>query len=634
SVLAGGDLLATTLGQLSNAGRFVAGVGADGSLSLPGSIALTAGSIVHRGTSLAGKDVTLSAGGLDLAGGKLSAVGKLALATPGNIDTSNAVVQGATLDITGAHLRNQGGKLTATGDAAIKLGGQLDSTGGLIAAAGDAHIEAASIVNRDGTLAARDLTVAASGAIDNRGGLIQADNALTLNAASLDNSGTLGAADAPPKGVLGKVVSIVADRVNNQAGSIEAIEDLTLTAKELDNTGGEVASQGNASIIADTLKNAQGKVQAGKSLTVITQVLQGLGTLQSAGDLSFQYAGSLNQEGDIASGRDLNLSVGGAMDNRAKITAARDLSILADSLNNQASGALLAGGVNTIKVAQGLNNAGLIDGGSTRITAGSLDNPGRIYGDAVAIQAGSLVNGAGAGGGAVIASRGSMDLGVGSLVNRDHALVYTGADLRIGGALDAADRATGQAVSLLNASATIEAAGNANISAASIRNQNDRYVSETVQVSSTPKVYFTPAGTTDMYDAETNWLCDEVTPMCSKDPAWLDDDPERMFLLPSATYPASQYGPPFDYAPSYKGKAGKDAPIAPARIANLRECLASGVNTENCVGKTRYAPGDKIWSVFGVPPPEGNIPPMVESCRGVQCEMVSTPERDAAIARD
>ena len=35
-----------------------------------------------------------------------------------------------------------------------------------------------------------------------------------------------------------------------------------------------------------------------------------------------------------------------------------------------------------------------------------------------------------------------------------------------------------------------------------------------------------------MYDAETNWLCDEVTPMCSKDPAWLDDDPERKLLLP------------------------------------------------------------------------------------------------------
>ncbi|WP_175214079.1 hemagglutinin repeat-containing protein [Achromobacter aegrifaciens] len=616
SVLAGGDLIATALGQLSNAGRFVAGVGADGSLSQPGSIRLTGGSIVHGGTSLAGRDLSLSAGSLNLAGGKLSAIGKVTLATAGDVDSRNAVVQGGTLDISAANLYNQGGKLTSTGDAAIKLGGGLNNTGGVIAAAGNASIEAASIVNRDGTLAARDLTITATGAVDNRGGLIQADNVLTLNAASLDNSGTLTAAGTPPKGVLGKVVSIMADRVNNQGGSIEAIEDLTLTTKELDNTGGAVASQGNARIVADTLKNTQGTLQAGKSLTVIAQALQGLGVLQSAGDLSFAYAGPLNQQGDISSGRDLNLSVGGAMDNRAKISAGRDLSISADSLNNQASGQLLAGGQNRITVTQGLTNAGLIDGGSTRITAGRVDNTGRIYGDAVSIQAGALVNGAGAGGGAVIASRGNMDLGVGSLINRDHALIYAGADLRIGGALDAAGRAIGQAGSLLNASATIEAAGNADISAASIRNQNDRYTSETVQVSSTSKVYFTPAGTTDMYDAETNWLCDEVTPMCSKDPAWLNDDPERMFLLPSTKYPASRYGPPFDYAPSLKGKGGTTSPITPTYTPVTMVCDGpggdAGATCSDVPEKFRYGAQERIWSVFGVTPPSGPMPVWTE----------------------
>ncbi|WP_313387883.1 hemagglutinin repeat-containing protein [Achromobacter aegrifaciens] len=604
------------MGQLSNAGRFVAGVGADGALSQPGSIRLTGGSIVHGGTSLAGRDLSLSAGSLNLAGGKLSAIGKVTLATAGDVDSRNAVVQGGTLDISAANLYNQGGKLTSTGDAAIKLGGGLNNTGGVIAAAGNASIEAASIVNRDGTLAARDLTITATGAVDNRGGLIQADNVLTLKAASLDNSGTLTAAGTPPKGVLGKVVSIMADRVNNQGGSIEAIEDLTLTTKELDNTGGAVASQGNARIVADTLKNTQGTLQAGKSLTVIAQALQGLGVLQSAGDLSFAYAGPLNQEGDISSGRDLNLSVGGAMDNRAKISAGRDLSITADSLNNQASGQLLAAGQNRITVTQGLTNAGLIDGGSTRITAGRVDNTGRIYGDAVSIQAGTLVNGAGAGGGAVIASRASMDLGVGSLVNRDHALVYAGGDLRIGGALDAAGRAIGQAGSLLNASATIEAAGNADISAASIRNQNDRYTNETVQVSSTSKVYFTPAGTTDMYDAETNWLCDEVTPMCSKDPAWLDDDPERMFLLPSTKYPASRYGPPFDYAPSLKGKGGTTSPITPTYTPVTMVCDGpggdAGATCSDVPEKFRYGAQERIWSVFGVTPPSGPMPVWTE----------------------
>ncbi len=84
------------------------------------------------------------------------------------------------------------------------------------------------------------------------------------------------------------------------------------------------------------------QLSTGNSLAVIAKVLQGLGTLQSAGDLSFRYTGSLNQEGDIVSGRDLTLSVGGAMDNRAKVSAVGDLSITADSLNNQAPGELLA----------------------------------------------------------------------------------------------------------------------------------------------------------------------------------------------------------------------------------------------------------------------------------------------------
>ncbi|CUJ44435.1 Filamentous hemagglutinin [Achromobacter ruhlandii] len=628
SVLAGGDLIATA-GQLANAGQFVAGMDADGALNLPGSLTLAAGAIVHPGASLAGKTLSMSADGLDLADGKLSAVDKLVLSTPGDMDSRNAVLQGGALDVTAANLRNQGGDLAATRDAAIKLGGKLDNTSGRITAQGDARIEAAAIVNRHGTLAGRDLTVTATAApaptdaVDNRDGLIQAYNALTLRAASLDNSGTLTAAGDPPKGVLGKVVDILADRVGNQAGSVQARADLALTTKDLYNTRGEISSQGNARILADRLDNAGGKLLADKRLTVVTQALQGLGTLQSAGDLSFQYAGSLNQEGDIASGRDLALSVGGDMDNRARVSAARDLSITADALNNQASGELLAGGANTITVARGLTNAGLIDGGSTHITADRVENTGRIYGDTLSIQAGALANGAGAGGGAVIASRGNMNLGVGSLTNRDHALIYSGADLRIGGALDAQGAAIDRAASLLNASATIEAAGDADISAASIRNQNDHYASETVQVSSKPKVYFRTRNSQVMYDADTNWLCETDRPVCGKDPlTFLENDSNHQFLLPSEKYPASRYGPPFDYAPFVVGdKHGPNVPIAPAVVPSMTVCNGvdgspgCGAGSLWMGGRHRsrwpthvYGTDEKIWQVFGVKPPEGPMP--------------------------
>jgi filamentous hemagglutinin len=610
SVLAGGDLLVTTPGLLNNAGRLVAGVDGEGALKQPGSLTLAAGTIVHPGTSLAGKDLSLTGDGLDLAHGTLSAVGNVTLGTPGDIDTRHAVVQGGGLDISAAHLRNQAGKLTSTGDARLALSGELNNAEGLIASAGDMRVDAAAVINRAGTMAGGNLVINASGALDNHSGLIQADNALTLTSATLDNSATLGAATAAPQGVLGKVVTIVADRVNNQGGSIQAGQDLTLTTRELDNQGGEVAAQGNAHIVADTLKNGQGKLLGGNSLTVIAQVLHGLGTLQSAGDLSFHYAGALNQPGDLSSGRDMTLSVGGALDNSATISAARDLNIKANSLTNHATGQLLAGGANTITVAHGLTNAGLIDGAVTRINAGSVDNLARIYGDKVAILANTLVNSAGAGGGAVIASRGTMDLGVASLVNRAHALIYAGADLAIGGALDAGGNAVGQAASLLNTGATIEAAGNARMSAASLHNHNANYASQTVQVSSQAKVYFTPAGSTDMYDADTNWLCDEVTPMCSKDPAWLNDDPERMFLLPSAKYPQERYGPPFDYTPGGKRKARVSSPIALTYTAPNIGCAGgdAGGPCWNEPEKFLYASDARIWAVFGVTPPSGSLP--------------------------
>ena len=651
SVLAGGDLIASAAGQLANAGQFVGGVDTDDALNLPGNLTLVAGSIVHRGASLAGGALSLSADGLDLTDGKLSAISKVALVTPGDVDSRNAVVQGRTLDVTAANLRNQGGDLAATRDAAIKLGGKLDNTSGRITAQGAARIEAAAIANRHGTLAGRDVTITATSfpaptsAVDNRAGLIQVDNALTLRAASLDNSGTLTMAGEASKGVLAKVVDILVDRVGNQRGSMQAREDLTLSTKHLDNTDGEIASQGNARILANRLDNAGGKLLADKSLTVITQVLQGLGTLQSAGDLSFQYAGSLSQEGDIASGRDLVLSVGGDMDNRARVSAARDLSITADALNNRESGELLAGGANAITVARGLTNAGFIDGGSTRIIADRVENSGRIYGDTLSIQAGALANGVGAGGGAVIASRGNMNLGVGSVTNRDHALIYSGADLRIGGALDAQGVAIDRAASILNASATIEAAGDARIAAGQIQNQNTQYTSAIVKVAEQKKVYAKPWNSSVMYDMADNWVCDSVTKLCGQDPrSFMDDDAERKLLLPSDQYPASRYGPQFDYTPGIRNKQGH-IPVTPAWVPQLDRCALEGSGS-SCSASTPFWGGGifvrlppsydygvdaKIWQVFGVTPPAGSAPQWTpRQCgRDLQCMADENARREA-----
>lgn len=155
-----------------------------------------------------------------------------------------------------------------------------------------------------------------------------------------------------------------------------------------------------------------------------------------------------------------------------------------------------------------------------------------------------------------------------ALVNREHALIYVGGDLRLGGELDAAGRAQGAARSVENASATIDVAGDSVIRSASLKNLNDHYESELTEVSRENKAYYIPDQTTTMMPAEDAWFCHVVSGQCSQDFNWLGNDGRKQLLLPSDRYPDSRYGPPFDYSPKVrtgflgKSKPGVDGPIA------------------------------------------------------------------------
>lgn len=174
-----------------------------------------------------------------------------------------------------------------------------------------------------------------------------------------------------------------------------------------------------------------------------------------------------------------------------------------------------------------------------------------------------------------------------------------------------------RAQSLLNEGGTIQAAGDIDISVAWMHNLNANFASENVELSSTPKVYYTPSGSTDMYDAATTWLCDAVTPACGKHPSWLNDDPERRLLLPSAQYPEAQYGPPFDYVPQQRGHAGITSPIALSLTPSQRTCQGpggdAGCNWVTTPDQFHYEPHGRIWTAFGVAPPQGPQPVWHES---------------------
>ncbi|WP_157929797.1 hemagglutinin repeat-containing protein [Orrella dioscoreae] len=619
TVLATGNVDAKAVnGQLTNTGRILAGVGVAGELDGEGSLTLGASQLRHSGLAAAGKDVTLTGGTLNLSSGTVSAGQRLALTATGDIDAGNAVLHGNAAEIAARDLALGGGKLTAATTLDATLQGKLDTRLGTIAAGESATLSANTLDNQGGVIAAKNLSVTALGTVTNLGGLLQADAALDLSAAALDNRNTRVSGATQPLGVLAGALTVRADRVDNASGQLAADASLDLRTAALDNAAGLVSSQAQAELRAGQLGNAQGTLAAGERLAVVSDALTGAGRLQSQGDLALTLTGGYTHVGSLVANRDLTLSVGAGLDNTGIISAGRDLTVGSQSLTNRAGAEIVANGTTTLNVSQQLHNAGLIDGGLTRITAGSVTNVGRIYGDAIAIQAGSLVNDVAGGVAGVIASRGDMDLGVGTLVNREHALIYADQDLRIGGALDAGGRATGQAQSVTNASATIEAGRHASIGAVSLRNENLRFDSEVVETAKRPKVYYRLEGSAEMIDGDTVWVCDSLMPYCNPGTNPDTEGRERMKLvLPSETYPFEVYGPPFYYftGPVRSGQEWVSAPI-PFGYATPREDCDDAGRCSVVPAKFDYDGSPQIWEVFQVPQPENTTPaaPAPQDC--------------------
>ncbi|MFY1955294.1 hemagglutinin repeat-containing protein [Achromobacter xylosoxidans] len=560
----------------------------------------TAGALDNRGGKLLGGSAEIQAASLDNRAGVAQADGKLAIANTGALRNQGGGLYGGSADLKTGSLENAGGRIATGGALDLNADGAVDNIGGTIAAQGQATLNAQRLANTRGIVAASGLTLKTQGVLDNSGGLIQADNGLALDAGSVNNRDTLangiagaGGNTAGALGLMGKQVTLNTGSVDNQAGRIGAGQDLALTTGTLENARGNVSSDAKATLAFTRLANTGGALTAGASLELVT----------------------------------------GNLDNDGKIHSGQDLKITADTLTNRAGGELIAVRNNELVIGGLLANAGLIDGGYTRITAGNLVNTGRIYGDRIGIQTPLLQNEPNA----VIASRGDMDLGVGTLTNREHALIYAAGDLRIGGALDGAGKAAGQATLLANESATIEAERNADIAAASIQNRNLHFASETVEVGRGPKLYYRLENSTEFLDGSKLWLCDAVTELCGRDPVtFLEDDSERRLLLPSTKYPESRYGPPFDYFKGQRGKAGVSAPIPPAWLPDQYVCDGPGGDAGgSCTtepGGPRYKAGERIWSVFDVAEPVA-VPPMVEQkCNGNQICLVSTPEREQALA--
>lgn len=474
----GGNLRIETTGQINNLGANVI-ISAQGKADIKTQAAL----LNTDGTIVSGGAMSIESAQLSNAGGLIQAGGALSINTnqqvldntraASHVSGAGGIVSQGAIMIQSGDLKNDAGYVGSVGAVKIEAAEVSNTDDGQIVSQSDIHVTATGIDNTAGPnnvmhgqiQAFGNITLdAGAGTINNKAALIRSAKDVVLTAGTVLNQDTL----ANDYGIEGKNIAITAAAIDNTSGAIRSDELASITSSgALDNTQGLISSvalltiQDNAAQKTLAVSNTGGTIIAGSKLTIDTAEITGDGKLLSAKDLSLTLTGDFTNSG--------------------KLQASEALVATANNIENTVTGEIAAS-TTTLNAQQELINRGVIDGVKTRVNAETFTNigTGRIYGDHLSIGATTLRNDTetlnGVRKDAVIAARNRLDIGVQTLINRDHALIFsagTGAHaLNIGGSLDVDGFAVGRATTVTNGSATIESMGDLNIAAAQLSNLN------------------------------------------------------------------------------------------------------------------------------------------------------------------
>ncbi|HGW8394573.1 TPA: hemagglutinin repeat-containing protein [Escherichia coli] len=463
-VLLSGDALSLTAGVVNNTSGQVVANGQIVANGLPGRNSLA---LNNQSGLIQGRGISINTAGqtLDNRGGTLNSLQELTVSTGAMDNRGGTVGAKTTADLSTTSLDNrEGGRLVSEGELRLHTGG-LQNSHGQIQSVGDILFDSVR------------------GVVDNVSGLIRSGSAITLNALQFINRHTQNTG----QGLEAQTIHITTQDLDNQEGSILADRALTVMAdRTLSNNDGVLSSGATLSVSGRqlTFSNRDGVVKAGQSVSVDAGQLGGDGKLLSPGDITLKSNTAFSNSGQTIANGNLTLSVNGDVSNTGSLLAGCRLDLNSIRLENTEKGEISAGQT-WLNVTDTLLNRGLIDGKYTRLQANTLTNSGtgRIYGDAVGVSAATLNNLEENGVAATLAGRERVDLGVQTLNNRTHSLIYSAGDMHTGGMLDANGAATGKAGVLNNHSATIEAAGSLTLSAGQINNVNDHFTTERVVVS-------------------------------------------------------------------------------------------------------------------------------------------------------
>ena len=606
-----GGLTLTSTGNVANAG---------GKLLATQDIQLQAASLGNQAGTVSGRNVTVNTGtgALDNTGGAIASSAALD-ATAGAITNANGGVMqaGTTLTTHSQSLANTKGAVI--GNAVSVNANTLTNQQGTISSNTTLDVQSQTLTNDQGKLVSNGVLTVNTGTLTNAGGQVASNSDVTVNGTTVDNSaglmhagGTLTVSGAnllnkntntATTGMEGANVALTATTsLDNTAGAIRSDLNTQLTAPSINNTQGSIQSAGTVGAKATAaLTNTQGNLNGTKSVGVTAGQMSGDGTVQSQGSVSLNLQSDYNNSGTLAAGQDVSVTTTGNVTNSGTMSAGRNLAVSANNITNTQSGQLIGTVSNTLTAQGTLSNDGLIDGGATVVRANNVVNTGRLYGDSVSIAANTLtntVNGSGVAG--VIASRGDMDLGVQTLNNQEHALIYAIGNMRVGGALDASNHATGSAQNVTNGSATINADGNLTIAAAQINNQNNHFATTDQTSPGQHVVSYRLNGSTQDIDPTTVMFMQTNTGSSAPgtDWQWLGDARVGVMVLPSTQYPFSRFGPPFTYS-NGTGGGGVGMAYVPETPC-WQDACTQPTNPEQFLYKTT----DAIWGVFGIAPPQ------------------------------
>ncbi|WAS58923.1 hemagglutinin repeat-containing protein [Burkholderia ambifaria] len=366
----------------------------------------------------------------------------------------------------GVGVANAGTIAAQAGDLTLQSNGRLVLTGKTTASGNLALSAAGGIQNSGMTYAQQSLSASTSADVANTGTLAAQQNT-TVNAGSVNSTGTLGAG------------------VNND-GSVAHSGDLNLTASgQLTATGQNVAG-GSASLTGGNVNLAGSQTAANGSLSLNAtagDVNLSNATTSAQGAIQAHASGTvINDHGSLSSGGGTTLTGGNLSNQGGKVSSQGPLSVnVAGQIANQ-SGELVSESTADIHGGAIANNQGTIQSAAGMTVAGaSLDNTAAritsLNGEGLSVAtSGQLINAAGttANGaqGGVIGGNGDVSVRGANVVNR--GAITSNTNLRVAGQ------------SIDNGGGRLQAARNITVDAgAQLTNNGGTIVGNTATVSAT-----------------------------------------------------------------------------------------------------------------------------------------------------